>query len=286
VDFRPATAGDFDAMYAVLVAAEGGLRDRHAFPWAAPPPLDAFVDVHAHLLRWDPGRMHVAVEDGRVVGYAAAFVRGGTWFLSDLFVDPAVQAHGIGTRLLELAWGDGPERRMTLADAIQPVSNAMYARRGLVPTTPVLELGGAPTGVGVVPDDVQLVDATREVRAAVDAAAYGFDRAVDHAFWGERGRLTGWARVGEPVAYSYAFPSGRVGPIAARDEESAAAALAGELARPLAREVTLDVPGSARALVELALAAGLRITGPPGLLLLSRGVEAPRALAISGYWLF
>jgi GNAT superfamily N-acetyltransferase len=284
VDVRPATAGDFDAMYAVLVAAEGGLRERHAFPWAAPPPLDAFVDVHAHLLRWDPGRMHVAVEHGRVVGYTAAFVRGGTWFLSDLFVDPAAQARGLGTRLLELAWGDGPERRMTLADAIQPVSNAMYARRGLVPTTPVLELGGAPSPV--VPDDVQSVDATRELLAEVDAAAYGFDRGVDHAFWGERGRLTGWAREGEPVAYSYAFPGGRVGPVAGLDEESGAAALAGELARPPGREVTLDVPGSARALVELALAGGLRITGPPGLLLLSRGLEPPRSLAISGYWLY
>ena len=50
--------------------------------------------------------------------------------------------------------------------------------------------------------------------------------------------------------------------------------------------MSLDVPGSARELVEAALAAGLRITGPPGLLLLSRGVEPPRALAISGYWLF
>ena len=51
-------------------------------------------------------------------------------------------------------------------------------------------------------------------------------------------------------------------------------------------EVSLDVPGSARELVETALAAGLRIAGPPGLLLLSRGLEPPRALVISGYWLF
>jgi GNAT superfamily N-acetyltransferase len=283
VDFRPATAGDFDAMYEVLVAAEGGLRERHRFPWAAPPPLELFVDVHAHLLRWDAERMHVAEEDGRVVAFVAAFVRGDAWFLSDLFVDPEAQGRGVGTRLLDLAWGDGPARRITLADAIQPISNAMYARRGLVPTTPVLELGGRPRALDS--RALEAVEPTRELLAEVDAAAYGFDRAVDHAFWAETGRTTGWLRDGEPAAYSYAFPSGRVGPVAGRDGESAATALAGELTEPLAGEVALDVPGSARALVEVALAAGLRITGPPGLLLLSRGVEPPRALAISGYWL-
>jgi GNAT superfamily N-acetyltransferase len=146
VELRPATAGDFEAMHAALVAAEGALRERHAFPWT-PPPLDTFARVHAHLLRWDPDRQHVAEADGRVAGFAAAFVRDDTWFLSDLFVEPELQGRGIGSRLLDLAWGEGPERRMTLADAIQPVSNAMYARRGLVPTTPVVELGGRPSTV-------------------------------------------------------------------------------------------------------------------------------------------
>jgi GNAT superfamily N-acetyltransferase len=284
VDFRPATAGDFDAMYAVLVAAEGGLRERHGFPWAAPPPPDAFADVHAHLLRWNADRMHVAETSGRVVGFAAAFVRGDAWFLADLFVDPKTQGCGVGKRLLELAWGEGPGRRITLTDAIQPISNAMYARRGLIPTTPVLELGGRPRAGE--PRVLEPVEPTPELLAEVDAAAYLFDRAADHAFWAATARGTGWLRDGEPAAYSYAFPSGRIGPVAGRDEACAAAALAAELARPLAPDVTLDLPGTARALVEVALGAGLRITGPPGLLLLSRGVEPPRALAISGYWLF
>jgi hypothetical protein len=46
------------------------------------------------------------------------------------------------------------------------------------------------------------------------------------------------------------------------------------------------LPGSARALVEVALGAGLRLDPVPGLLLLSAGAEPPTALALSGYTLF
>jgi hypothetical protein len=52
------------------------------------------------------------------------------------------------------------------------------------------------------------------------------------------------------------------------------------------REAEVVAPGSSTGVVEAALAAGLRFTRPPGLLLLSRGVPPPPALAISGYSLF
>lgn len=281
MELRRATPADFEAELRVLDAAEGGLRQRHGFDWR-PPPLDAFRSAHEYLLETDPDRSWVAVEDGEVVAYTAAWERDGHWFLSDLFVHPDVQAGGVGSALLERAWGDGPERRLTLADAIQPVSNAMYARRGLVPATPMLELGGTPRAE---PGSLEPTATEPEALAAVDAAAYGFDRARDHGHWSEVQPATVWLRGGEPAAYSYRTQSGRLGPIAGVDPAAAVDALRSELARAEGA-VSLDVPGSARELVEAALAAGLRITGPPGLLLLSRGVEPPRALAISGYWLF
>ena len=55
---------------------------------------------------------------------------------------------GVGSRLLEAAWSDGDLRRRTLTDAIQPISNALYARRGLVPATPLLSFSGVPTRSG------------------------------------------------------------------------------------------------------------------------------------------
>jgi GNAT superfamily N-acetyltransferase len=279
---RPATAADLDAELAVLTAAEGSLRAQHNFAWTPPTP-EEFRAAHAHLLATDPDRSWVAEDEGRIVAYGVAFARGHAWFLSDLFVDPGHQAAGVGSELLRRVWGEGDLRRMTLTDAIQPVSNAVYARRGLVPATPVLSLGGAARAV--LEHHVEPGDADPESLAALDAAAYGFDRRVDHAFWSEHAGCTLWGRDGGAVAYSYVRPSGRVGPIAGLDGPSAAEGLAGELARLGERTVALDVPGSSRELVEAALAAGLRITGPPGLLLLGPGLEPPRALAISDYWL-
>jgi GNAT superfamily N-acetyltransferase len=293
MELRPASEVDFEAEHAVLDVAEGGLRRRHGFPWS-PPPFEAFAATHAHLLTTDPDRSWVALEGGRVVAFAAAFVRGDAWFLSDLFVDPDFQGCGIGSALLDRVWGDGPPKRITIADAIQPVSNAMYARRGLVPATPILELNGMPARRTLLLGSAQFGTAAASLAAAgpdsdslarLDAAAYGFGRVADHAFWAKSARCTLWCRDGEPVAYAYVSPGGRMGPVAGRDGESAAAALAAELARHDGPPVHLDVPGSARELVETALAAGLRITGPPGLLLLSQGLEPPRGLAISGYWL-
>jgi GNAT superfamily N-acetyltransferase len=282
MEFRPASEADFEAEHAVLDAAEGGLRRRHRFAWT-PPPFEAFAATHAHLLTTDPDRSWVAVEHGRVVAFAAAFVRGDVWFLSDLFVRPEMHGRGVGSALLDRVWGVGPPKRITIADAIQPVSNAMYARRGLVPATPILEFGGVPTGAET--GSLEPADAAPAHLAALDAAAYGFDRAADHRFWATGARCTLWCRDGEPVACSYVSPGGRIGPLAGRDGDSAAAALAAELARHDGASVHLDVPGSGRELIETALAAGLRITGPPGLLLLSWGLEPPRGLAISGYWL-
>jgi hypothetical protein len=75
-----------------------------------------------------------------------------------------------------------------------------------------------------------------------------------------------------------------VGPLAGRDEASAANALSAELARRADRTVSVAVPGSSAQLVEVALAAGLRMDDP-GRLLLSPHADPPRSMAIHGYWL-
>ena len=143
MEIRRASEGDLPAEQQVFRAAIGELFRRHAFEPPNPPPV-AFEAQHRHLHRHDGERCFVAEEDGRVVGFSAAFARGGTWFLSSLFVLPEAQGRGVGRRLLERSWGDGYRFRLTLADAIQPVSNGLYARCGLLPATPVLHLDGEP----------------------------------------------------------------------------------------------------------------------------------------------
>lgn len=282
VVYRNATADDVEAEHAVFVAAESELLDRHGFGWAEPPSVERIAPILRHLLRHDSERCFVAEVDGRVVGYSAGFVRDETWFLASLFIEPAHQGVGIGRRLFELACTGAPRNRITISDAIQPASNALYAKHGLLPATPIIGFAGRPTLAGS--SELVAAEPAAAALALLDRVAYGFDRAVDHAFWAAEATPTLWLRGGEAVAYSYHWPSGRIGPLAGRDEESAAAALRAELARQPAPKI--EIPGTSRSLVRVALAAGLRIITPPGLLLLSDGIEPPRTLAISSYGLF
>lgn len=270
MELRPTTDGDIPALAAVFAAAIGELFERHGFDVPA-PPADAWTNQQRHLLH--TGTCVLAEDGAAVAGFAAAFTRGDDWFLSSLFVVPGAQARGLGSALLDAVWGDA-RRRRTVTDAIQPVSNALYARRGLVPATPLLTFAGRP-----VLDRPTEPTAGVDV-AAIDAAAYGFDRGADHAYWSTIARRTSWGD-----AYSYAFPHGDIGPVAGLDEAAAARALAAELTRADG-EVRVRIPGSSRALVEVALEAGLRLAPVPGLILLSEHAAPPTALACSGYMLF
>lgn len=281
VSFRRAGETDASAEHQVFLAAEGELLQRHGFGWATPPPPDRIASTLRHLLAHDAERCFVAEADGRVVGYGAAFVRGGTTFLAALFIDPLVQGRGVGQGLLERVLTGTPSRRLTISDAIQPVSNAIYARWGMLPVTPILGFGGQATRVPA--PEVEAAEPEARALATIDAAAYGFDRAIDHAFWATQAAGTLWLNGGAPVAYSYRWPSGRIGPIAGLEPRWAAAALVAELTRRA--DGYVEIPGTSRVLVRVAFDAGLRLEAPPGLLLVSDEVEAPRSLAISSYGL-
>jgi GNAT superfamily N-acetyltransferase len=257
-------------MHATFLTALGDVFRRHGFE----PPgrsLEVFSNLQGHAR--DTGLSYVAEQDGRVVAYGSSITRGDDWFLCSLFVLPEAQGNGVGPALLEAVWGDATRRR-TITDAIQPVSNVIYGRRGLIPATPVLTFAGVPAI-----EAPALAEAGADL-AAIDAAAYGFDRSVDHAFWASYSRRTTWGD-----AYSYAVPGGDIGPVGGLTPAAAAAALAAELARADGA-VQVRLPGSSRELVEVALRAGLRLLPVPGLLLLSADVPAPTALAIAGYTLY
>ena len=270
MELRPTTDADLPAMHATFLDALGGVFRAHAFE----PPgrtLEVFSNLQRHVR--DTGASYVAVDDGAVVAFGSALTRGRDWFLSSLFVSPAAQGRGVGPALLDAVWGSA-DRRRTITDAIQPISNALYGRRGLVPATPLLTFTGLPA-IDAQSDEERPADLP-----AIDEAAYGFDRAPDHVFWSQYARRSTWGD-----AYAYVFPGGGIGPVAGLTGASAARALTAELARADG-SVQVRIPGSARALVEVALSAGLRLTPVPGLLLLSRGIDAPTALAPSGYTLY
>jgi GNAT superfamily N-acetyltransferase len=269
VELRPTAPDDLPELHAVFTDAVRGVFEPHGFEPPA-PLLEVFTALQEHVRL--TGISVVAVEGGRVVGFGSAWTRDDHWFLASLFVSPAVQGRGIGAALLDAVWGDAPHR-LTITDSIQPVSNVIYGRRGLLPATPVLTF----TGMPVIDAEGREGDADL---AAIDRAAYGFDRAVDHRFWERAARRTTWGD-----AYSYAFPGGDVGPVAGLTEAAATRALTAELARATG-PVRVRVLGSARTLVEAVLKARLRLGAVPGFLLVSPGVEPPRALTPSGYLLY
>ncbi len=270
MELRPTTDGDLPALHAIFLDAIGSVFLPHGFEPPA-PSLETFSNLQGHILR--TGTSVVAETDGRVLGYGSSWARGEDWFLASLFVDPAAHGRGLGSALLDAVWTPASRRR-TMTDAIQPISNALYGGRGLVPATPLLTFQGRPQ------IDEPLLERGAADLGRIDELAYGFDREVDHLHWSRHARRTEWRD-----AYSYAFPDGEIGPVAGETPAAAAAALAGELAAA-AGKVRVRIPGSARLLVEVALAARLRLAPVPGLLLLSRGVEPPAALAPSSYALY
>ena len=279
VELRPTTAADLPALHALFRAAIGGVFLPHGFESPA-PPIDVFATQQRHLI--DTGTALTAEADGTIVAFASAWTRGDDWFLASLFVAPSAQGRGLGAALLDAVWDDDVLRRRTITDAIQPVSNALYGRRGLIPVTPVLAFSGTPTGARGLLEPLDGAD--KGALAAIDAAAYGFDRAADHAYWSSIAPRTLWARDGAVVAYSYAFPGGATGPVAGLTAVDAADALDSALAVATG-PVGVRLPGSARDVAAVALRCGLRLSPTPGLLLCSAGAEPPTALAIGSFTL-
>jgi hypothetical protein len=279
VELRPTTAEDVHALHALFLDSIGGVFRPHGFD-PPTPPFEVFSSQHLHVL--STGTSVVAERDGTIAGFAAAWTRGDDWFLASLFVDRSAQARGLGTRLLDEVWDARAARRRTITDAIQPVSNALYGRRGLIAVAPLLAFAGTPDGASV---RLQALEGAEGSLPLIDAAAYGFDRAVDHAYWAETGVRTIWGRDGRAVAYSYLFPGGGIGPVAGLTAADAAAAL-DSTAAGTSGPVSVRMPGSARGLVDVALRLGLRLSPTPGLLLCSAGAEPPTALAVGSFSLF
>ncbi len=257
---------------------------------AAPGPI---VTLLAHLRATDPDRFLVAVrpEAGgaeRIVAFASASRREHVWFLGMLFVHPDEQARGLGRALLEavIPAGDDPVTLATCTDAAQPISSALYARYGLVPRLPVLEIVGRPDragpaalpgGVRAVPFELLAAGPTdgpgpRRLAAALDAldrSVLGYAHPQDHAHLAETGRLGYLYEAGDGriVGYGYVSPVGRIGPLAVED----AALFPGVLGHLLgavqpAGVFSAWVPGAAGAAVTSLLEAGLRVEDFPALL--------------------
>jgi GNAT superfamily N-acetyltransferase len=207
--------------------------------------VEGRLPLYRHLR--ETGAVFVAEDDGLPVGFSAAVVRQGVWFLSQLWVLPEHHAGGIGSALLDeaLAWGrEGGARTFSVVASPHPAAQLMYLRASMYPLWTQLELTAgearrpeAPPGVlPITEGDLGWVaDLDRDVRGIV--------RPEDHAFW--RGHATGLAlrRDDRPAGYVYVWEDGKVGPGAAaepRDVVSLIQAARHQAVGP----VTFSVPSS------------------------------------------
>ena len=275
---------------------------------------DDVSPAHRHYLRHDGERFWVAeavVEEltggdggtlgvgGRqVVAWGSGLVRGDWWFLSSLFVLPEAQGIGVGGRLFELAATGAPPgaTRATVTDSLQPVSNTLYARRGLLPREVLVEIGGQPRPdlrpprlgrLEVEPLTTASVADLREI----DAAASGVDRSVDHEYYLTVSGRRGWLlrRAGRPAAYVMLRPDGWIGPAAsvrAADIYTATAYALAALSAAGAPEALSGVTGRCEGAQRALWEAGLVFRSTPGLLLASRSFGRLDRYLPASYGLF
>lgn len=244
----------------------------------------------------------LAIEGGeRVVAFGAASLRGPLWFLGLLFVMPDEQARGLGAALLArtlpgerlpargapLAPAGSASVLATVTDAAQPISNALYARIGLVPRVPAWRLvgrpdrpgalGPLPAGVVGIPfaaqggipalDPALDADAVARDLERVDRALLATSKSLDHAWRRAAGRAYLYrAADGSPLGYGYVTPAGTVGPVAVVDA-ALLAPVVGHLldAHPPAGASSVAVTGGAPGLFRALLEAGFRLDGFPAL---------------------
>jgi GNAT superfamily N-acetyltransferase len=321
VTYRTATAADLDACTAIWKAAIDDYQGRLAQP-PMPADLGPLRRLLVHTLTTDPDRFWVAQRmarsDGAIagpglVGFSSATLREGLWFLAMLFVLPELQGDGVGAALMDRAQAGaeipagapvpGPDDPLRTGihtwgmctDAAQPISNGLYAGRGMLPRVPVWRLFGEVRRWAALPDLPPTLEAVpfeaivgdgagggeghRRLAALVD----GLDRELigaahpaDHAYLRREGRSGFLVRPrsdagAPPVGYVYGSAGGRLGPLAATDPALHPALLSVALRRtPMLDAVAMWVPGTADRATRALLDAGLRYDGFPGLACWSR----------------
>lgn len=98
----------------------------------------------AHIERTSPGGSFVATSGGRIVGLATGLVRGDTYVLAHLAVDPEQQDKGIGGKVLSAALAFGQDSpRGLICSSPDPRAVQRYVRAGFR-CTPCMIATGRP----------------------------------------------------------------------------------------------------------------------------------------------
>ena len=124
--YRPAKPVDLRPAVGVVFRAGNDLRTRNG---GVPAPAPQQPHFQAFCLAENPGGLWVAEADGTIVGFGCAWMIGAFWFLSQLFIEPGLQAKGVGqalmSRTLDMAERNGADNRTLITLAYCPASAPM-----------------------------------------------------------------------------------------------------------------------------------------------------------------
>jgi len=268
IAYRRATEKDFVATWSVFTEAATDLARRSGWPVVdrGPTPPERFLDFRRSAVRHDTDGFWIAEAGGLVIGFGIAVQRGQVWYLAALHVRPAFQGRGIGAELVRRTLDHArPGSVLTVgADARNPISNALYGRFGMFPSTTLLEVSG-PVRPASEHDRLRLepgappeADLARLDRLVLDAP-----RPEDHAFWSTTPAVEAYTlrAAGGVAGYAYLQADGAIGPIAVADAARLPAAMdlaIGEAATLGATSARVRIPGVARSTIADLLGRGWR----------------------------
>jgi GNAT superfamily N-acetyltransferase len=240
---RPATTDDVDHIARIFDASAGWLNERYRPDSDRPfPPASQRNLLYEHLL--DTGGVFLA-EDPEPVGFSAAIVRDGVWFLSLLWVLPDHHGAGAGTALLDetLAWGRSATAFSVVASPY-PVAQLIYLRASMFPLWTQIDLAG-PRAATTEPDGMEAIsDADRAWVDEIDREVRGTARPEDHAFWQRVARGVILRRDDRRIGYVYGWPDGKIGPGAVADPSDVPLLLQAGQAIAEGDLATVSVPSS------------------------------------------
>ncbi len=170
----------------------------------------------------------VAELDGEVVGYARSIVRDEVRQLTEFFVLPEFQSHGVGRQLLEKTFPDEGLQNRVICASSDTRALGRYLKTGLRSQFTKYEWSRKPE---IVPFETDLLiqtiaDTPKNILILndLDRALIGYTRAIDHHWLLKARHGHFYLRNNEVVGYSYF--GNRAGPIAMRDNADFAVALA------------------------------------------------------------
>ena len=245
MEIRPASEADLPDVGRIFDASAAWLTEKYRPDQVGSPPVTVAnrEGLYRHLL--DTGGMFVAL-DPDPVGFSAAVVRDGVWFLSQLWVLPERHGSGAGSALLQeaLTWGRG-SRIFSVVASPYPVAQLVYLRSSMYPLYVQLDMAGTVRSTEPSDGVEPLGTADQAWVEELDRDARGVARPEDHGFWLREARGLALRRDGSPIGYVYAWPEGKIGPGVARepgDVPRLLAAASGVL--PENSRVTVAVPST------------------------------------------